>query len=359
MTTSDWPQADPRLERAYRRLLRAYPRDYRRRHGAEVVTTLLEMATPDQRRPGAADAWHLVGSGIRQRFRLPAGRPLAALAALLVALIGGAFGAASGSWAVQQAFLPVPDTATSAALHRQVAGDPEAALTRSTVDPAVSPWGLDDVGWGSGAAEWDVEAARARLAADGWALHPVSPFPPAGVSAHEEDAPTITGWSFEADRDGVLLRTTGFVVGSDGVTPAEATVMTRASAAGSAALTPAVLLGGVAGLLTGWLVAAAATRRIRRLPRARARSAALSGATAILLLGVPTVALYGNVIRVFQYSGQVSTVHSALKAGPYWPFGPVWLNLALTLIGAALAAAALATSRGRPVPTPHWTEEPA
>src|SRR5690349_7655803 len=98
MTTSDWPQADPALERAYRLLLRAYPGSYRRRHEREIVTTLLEMAAPGQRRPGAAEVRHLIASGIRQRFRLPAKRPLVWVAAVFALLIGGGLGAAAGSW---------------------------------------------------------------------------------------------------------------------------------------------------------------------------------------------------------------------------------------------------------------------
>ena len=69
-------------ERHFQRLLRAYPRSYRDRRGAEILTTLLEMAE-DGRRPGL----HLVLSGLRQRFKLPAGRPLAWVAALLAAAV--------------------------------------------------------------------------------------------------------------------------------------------------------------------------------------------------------------------------------------------------------------------------------
>ena len=52
--TTTWPGADPRLERTYRRLMLAYPGRYRRRHGTEIVTTLLEMAAPASGTPAAA-----------------------------------------------------------------------------------------------------------------------------------------------------------------------------------------------------------------------------------------------------------------------------------------------------------------
>ena len=56
---------------SYRRLLWAYPRAYRQRHGAEIVTTLLDLAEAG-RRPGLGLRAHLVLCGLRQRFRLPA-----------------------------------------------------------------------------------------------------------------------------------------------------------------------------------------------------------------------------------------------------------------------------------------------
>ena len=172
----------------------------------------------------------------------------------------------------------------------------------------------------------------------------------------------ITGWEFDADRGGVLLSVRGFTIVGDATTPAEASLSTTVSPAGSAALIPAIVIGGVAGLLTGWLVAAAAARRIRRLPHTRARTAATLSAVTIVTVALPVVALYGNLLRVFTYDHglkDVTTVHSALKLGPYWPFAAVWLNLALTVLGLALAAAALAASRTRPEPSLRWTEEPA
>jgi hypothetical protein len=109
--TAAWPAGDPRLERRFRRLLLAYPGRYRRRLGAEMVTTLLEMSGPGQDRPSRADVKDLIRGGLRQRFRLPAGRPLTILAAVLCAVIGGALGAAAGSWAGTLTFAGLPDEA--------------------------------------------------------------------------------------------------------------------------------------------------------------------------------------------------------------------------------------------------------
>ncbi len=90
-------------ERRFRRLLRAYPRAYRDSHGAEILTTLLDLAEAGRGRPGPGQLLHLVLCGLRQRFRLPAGRPAAWMAALLAAVALGAFGSAAGTWVGWQA----------------------------------------------------------------------------------------------------------------------------------------------------------------------------------------------------------------------------------------------------------------
>ncbi len=60
------------LERAYRRLLLAYPRWYRDQRGEEILGTLLDAAAdhPDQRHPDLADALPLIGHGLAVRADL-------------------------------------------------------------------------------------------------------------------------------------------------------------------------------------------------------------------------------------------------------------------------------------------------
>jgi hypothetical protein len=60
---------DARLERRYRRLLLAYPMDFRRDRGEEVVSTLLDAANPGQTAPSLAETCDLVYNGIRTRAR--------------------------------------------------------------------------------------------------------------------------------------------------------------------------------------------------------------------------------------------------------------------------------------------------
>ncbi|WP_330438478.1 hypothetical protein OHB44_25720 [Micromonospora sp. NBC_00821] len=94
------------LERRYLRLLRAYPADYRRARGAEIVGTYLDLAAPDQRWPAPVDAADLLRGGLRQRLRaagitdLIPGVRLAALLALVTA------SALAGVWATAELHPP-------------------------------------------------------------------------------------------------------------------------------------------------------------------------------------------------------------------------------------------------------------
>ena len=56
------------LERAYRRLLAWYPREFRRENEQEILAVLLAGAPPGQRRPGLAEAADLIRSGLWLRL---------------------------------------------------------------------------------------------------------------------------------------------------------------------------------------------------------------------------------------------------------------------------------------------------
>ncbi|MFG2007689.1 hypothetical protein ACGFNF_01260 [Micromonospora sp. NPDC048868] len=84
------------LERRYHRLLRAYPAEYRRARGAEIVGTYLDLAGPGRRWPSPADAADLVRGGVRQRLRaagaadlIPGVRLAAVLAFLTATALAG------------------------------------------------------------------------------------------------------------------------------------------------------------------------------------------------------------------------------------------------------------------------------
>jgi hypothetical protein len=56
------------LERACRRLLAWYPRDYREENGPEILAVLLACAPDGRRRPGLAQAADLIRGGLRMRL---------------------------------------------------------------------------------------------------------------------------------------------------------------------------------------------------------------------------------------------------------------------------------------------------
>ena len=57
------------LERAYRRLLGWYPREFRRENGPEILAVLLAGAPDGKHRPGLAESADLIRSGLRLRLR--------------------------------------------------------------------------------------------------------------------------------------------------------------------------------------------------------------------------------------------------------------------------------------------------
>ncbi len=348
-TAAAWPVADDRLERGYRRLLLAYPRRHRHRHGTELVTTLLEMAAPGQRRPRIGDALHLVASGLRLRFRLPAGRPLMALAALLTALTMGGFGAAAGSWLGAQTFADLPDDAAMARFMQQAGGSQGELLPHRSA----SPWQAESVTLTThhGGGSWDAEQVRQRFAADGWSVSGLTPVSGHSYTVHEDGTETetrLSGAQFAAGSDGLIVHVRGWDDGHHSI---------WAGPTRTAVFLPLVVVGTAVGLVVGWLIAAAVAYRIAAAaPGRRVTAAALWGIT-LLALALPTVALYGNVMRVFRDGSATDfpayTVHSAFTPGEYYPFGPSWLVLGLSIAGLVAAVAMVLVARpGEQPPQP-------
>ena len=67
---SDRASSSARLERAYRRLVKCYPRSFRRENTEEIIAVLLATARPDQRRPSFAEAADLLRGAARMRLGL-------------------------------------------------------------------------------------------------------------------------------------------------------------------------------------------------------------------------------------------------------------------------------------------------
>lgn len=305
-----------------------------------MVTTLVEMAEPDQTRPAARDIWHLCASGVRERFRLPASRPLARVGAVLVALILGAFGAAVGSRTAGQTFTDLPDDARAAALTVQAVPDGKNfALNRSD-----SPWegSTPTVSGVVDAPGWTPNASRDRLAADGWQVTPIHEMPSAWSGVNGVQTP-LRGLAFDGTRDGLHMQVVGYAL------PRSATVSVILSPADTAAIFPAVVAGGLLGLLAGWLIAAAGAHRTRRLPMIRRWVAVTLSGLAMVVLVLPASALYILTARDLNLSGGiVRTLHDAVNASPCWSFVTPWTLLQLTAGGLGLSIAAWAVMGRRP-----------
>jgi hypothetical protein len=171
--------ADPRLVRAYRRLLRAYPPGPRRE---ELLDTLVECAPPGRRRPALREVVNLTRHGCRARLGRPKSRGVVVLT-LFLALTGGILGAAAANRLGWEAAPPLPDSAG-------IAGTVFPGLTTWGGGPA--PAGIVSQSDGEGleygyavtwvrhtAATRDVAAytagVRSRLEAAGWRVTSVDP----------------------------------------------------------------------------------------------------------------------------------------------------------------------------------------
>lgn len=326
-----------------RLLLAAYPARLRRRHGAELITTMAEAAGPAG--PTRADRRHLVLDGLRERFRLPPRRPLAVVAAVLALLVGGAIGAAAGSWAGMWTYpkVPAPGPVVSQAIGSDATPDPHPTGRRLWSDS------LNKLNAGVDATA-AAGRARDRLSAAGWTATPV-------VVSGGTDGIHYRRAAFGAEKSGVHLRVTAYY--SD-----DRLLEINGWSLRPATYVPFVIGGLVLGLLAGWLAAAALTYRIAGARRRQASAVTAGAGLALLLL--PTASIYLYLIRYLpsrENEGLNEFVHRALASNPlstmandfnvhaFWSDSP-WLNKALVIAGlvALVAAAILARPGGGPEP---------
>jgi hypothetical protein len=78
------------LERAYRRLLAWYPREFRNEHGQEILAVLMADAPDGQRRPGLAKSADLIRSGLWLRLRPSVPRSARTMRAAVKLMYAGA-----------------------------------------------------------------------------------------------------------------------------------------------------------------------------------------------------------------------------------------------------------------------------
>jgi hypothetical protein len=195
------------LGRAYRRLIRAYPRGPRRE---ELLDTLLEAAPADRRRPTVGESVNLLRHGLRARLGFPRSRAVVVLV-FLVGLIGAYFGGAAGNRLGWEFAPPLP----SGAAADQITG---------TVFPGLKVWGggqpavvvpqSDGEGVEYGYATYWLRhtdatrdltgyatGAKERLTAAGWQVHDYAYQAPEDMVDRGQDS-SVTFW---ADRPGLVL----------------------------------------------------------------------------------------------------------------------------------------------------------
>ncbi|MBL7259211.1 hypothetical protein [Paractinoplanes lichenicola] len=257
-------------------LLVAYPKDYRRRHGEE----LLEPMLAEGRRPSVREIANLIVHGLRTRLGRPASRTVVGWA-VLATVVAGVLGAAAGSWVGWWSAAPLPSAAETRALLADVA--PESDV--GPVEPALSsPFAFEgrELRWadaddlllgrggeyrpatagGSGGLPGDADLDRlathagARLAAAGWAVRA-----PTRTEVDGCGAEVCYPWvSFRAARDGLAL-TLDLNPASFDQEPSVSVTVERTMPAGAWA---GGAIGGLAAAVGAFLVFGWASRRTGR-----------------------------------------------------------------------------------------------
>jgi hypothetical protein len=331
------------LERRYRRLLLAYPAAYRRRHGDELITTLLDAAGADRVRPGRRDAVDLLRGGLRQRFRLPVGKAPVAIAVFAAFVLGG-LGAGMGSFLGWCTTPPLRVDESAAQIAGLAIGEPYVGgfsrddrwQLRAVKVEAVDPRYI---------AGWTSTSAADRFTADGWTVAP------AGASAFTASRGTLRVWV-----TGPLPATedpAGVVLWPD---PSASPVSVVIWPAEPAAVTAGVVTGWLAGAVAGWLLVAwIGYRLLGDRSWGRRGTVAILTAVAILILFRPVLWTYLLIV-----------MGAVLSPDRWGPPSPVYVGfidsdvVAVPLFGLAAIAAACLTAGLRPhhPPTPVPSHDP-
>jgi hypothetical protein len=329
------------LERRYRRLLWAFPGPYRRQHAAEIVTTLLDLAESGHGRLTAVQALHLVACGIRQRFRLPAGRPLAAIAAVLAAIAVGALGSAAGTWFGWRTAASVPSNEAM----RQLTADMVGAQGGGGV--SVFPWrmAMDGPVVGTTATVHSASPAerlRAALTNAGWRITTFNETASATpVDLTKDPSVTVPGTFvyFRATKDGLSLNGSSWSTAGDARYAVEAQTDQRLDvwADETPAVRPLTVTGALLGAVAGWLLAAALAYRVRNTGRSRGSVVIALVTVAFAAAVVPVFDLYRDLYQVVIYDSGAPNPYIISSSSEQLPAG-----LAPACTGAALLALTMA-----------------
>lgn len=285
------------LEVAYRRLLFAYPRSFRRERGLEVITTLMDAAEPGRAKPTTPEAVNLVLSGLKWRFRLPGG-PAYRIAAVVVALFIGLAAAAAASEAVWQGSSTTPTEAQVEALGRSVTTlvpvqGPYPSAVYDGCDQAdtneacesLAPAGADPVVrsvWvayrvpGAEVNAW-VEQVRARFTAEGWQI---------GRTVYSQTDQAIAKYPeqtiFWAAKGELVVRVSGDPT-EKYASSGNPNVVIGVHKQAPPMVTVAAVVGLLVGITAGWMLAGWVLRAFQRHTAA--------GRAAMLVVGVPVLVL--------------------------------------------------------------------
>ncbi|WP_127503359.1 hypothetical protein [Actinoplanes solisilvae] len=310
-------------ERHCRRLLLAYPRDYRRRHGDEIVTTLLDVS--GDQLPSRGARLHLVLCGLRQRFRLPL-RPAPILAAVLAAIALAAPGAIGGRWLGWQTAENVTSHDDLRALIESMGvSRPEVYDDRTAMGGPVTT----AVAHGSEVPD----RSRESVAAAGWRVVSYSSQAVRlGVVINDDGSWGALGpgrtASWRATKGGLTLiggSTTGL-----GDTDVSLDVWTEETAA----IRPFTIGGLVLGALAGWLLTAAVATRVRRAGRARRWAVTLQATAGFIAAAPPAYMLFREFVETMRYDVDNPNWYVVTDPAPA-------LSTALVFTGSGVAAAAL------------------
>jgi hypothetical protein len=290
------PTGRAKLERRYRRLLLAYPRSYRRRNAAEMVTTLLDAAPAGRTRPSLSEAVDLLLAGVRYRLRVRG--PGAVFAAACGAACTAVAVAALGGFLGWQTAPPLPSDVDAAHVAQPAlrAGSPVPPQRWDFVfddnpnylDPRWAYWlgGTDayehgqvffDLAYPSDTPDQaiadDVERARQRMRAAGWRLTAATKNP-------------VTGGQPAAYRRGWRVEIYPTSAGLGDSTQVMRVAVTRDA---PAAVLPLTTVGLVVGGLVGWLLMAWTCRRGRAIGPWRRVVAVVGFACGVIALLPATV----------------------------------------------------------------------
>ncbi|GIE28480.1 hypothetical protein Ait01nite_015250 [Actinoplanes italicus] len=286
------------LERGYRRWLLAYPREYRRDRGPEILVTLLDAADPGRSRPAAREVAHLLRHGLSVRVAEVGRR--AVVVAVIAAVLGGLGGIALGSWLAWRSVDPMtPDKATAMSLARtalpvpaqgkveyygrhtfwnpnsngSLKGGTGLRAGRATVTGKVPPQGrLEEL----------TAAVQRQMRAQGW-QDVRTTIDRYGSQVSPSALAEVTG-----TRDGYLATVQAF--SGDAVNPATLSVdLMWAEPPGHIRDT---ILGGLAGVLLGALLGLGTAHRMRRYGPGRQRWYSRLCVATLLML---TPACLGNI----------------------------------------------------------------